>query len=287
MKRKMMFAAVAGLALTASADVYHWTGAALDGVWGNAANWQENEVPGMWTNRTEHTFGGKLGDKVIFGAQAEGAPTTIDLQGQYAIDHLIVTNGAPAYIFGTSDAATQRLGFQTNSTLVVAADVTADQTFRRPAVWNTAGGKSGTLSFRNNSPHAKLIYGKLDKTTDKAGSPYAIVYLYGAGTIEITDNPQFDQVGTLGFSNSGRVIFHNTAHGGSQTFPKYRPVASPHHAVTSNFGPFRQFCRICRRIGRQPPYPPRPRREFDDFGCVLTEPPRPLRRQRYMRHMSL
>ena len=61
----------------------------------------------MWTNRTDHTFGGKLGDTVIFGAQAEGAPTTIDLQGQYAIDHLIVTNGAPAYVFGTSDAATQ------------------------------------------------------------------------------------------------------------------------------------------------------------------------------------
>ena len=216
MKRHIVFWATAGLALTASADVYHWTGVALDGVWDNAANWQENEVPGMWTNRTEHTFGGKLGDTVIFGAQAEGAPTTIDLQGQYAIDHLIVTNGAPAYIFGTSDAATQRLGFQTNSTLVVAADVTADQTFLRPAVWNTAGGKSGTLSFRNNSLHAKLIYGKLDKTTDKAGSPYAIVYLYGVGTIDITGNPQFDQVGTLGFSNSGHVIFHNTAHGGSR-----------------------------------------------------------------------
>ena len=193
----------AGLVLAASADVYHWTGAALDGVWDNAANWQENEVPGMWTNRTEHTFGGKLGDTVIFGAQADGAPTTIDLQGQYAIDHLIVTNGAPAYIFGTSDAATQRLGFQTNSTLVVAADVTADQTFRRPALWNTPSGNPAVLSFYNNSLHAKLIYGKLDKTTDKAGSPYANVYLFGAGTIEITDNPQFDQVGLLCFRNSG------------------------------------------------------------------------------------
>ena len=216
MKRHIVFLATAGLVLAASADVYHWTGAALDGVWDNAANWQENEVPGMWTNRTEHTFGGKLGDTVIFGAQADGAPTTIDLQGQYAIDHLIVTNGAPAYIFGTSDAATQRLGFQTNSSLVVAADVTADQTFRRPALWNTPSGNPAVLSFYNNSLHARLIYGKLDKTTDKAGSPYANVYLFGAGTIEITDNPQFDQVGTLGFSNSGRVIFHNTAHGGSR-----------------------------------------------------------------------
>ena len=101
MKRHVVLWTAAGLALAASAGVYHWTGAALDGVWDNAANWQENEVPGMWTNRTEHTFGGKLGDKVIFGAQAEGAPTTIDLQGQYAIDHLIVTNGAPAYVFGS------------------------------------------------------------------------------------------------------------------------------------------------------------------------------------------
>ena len=97
MKRQVIASFVAaGLTLAAAADVYHWTGAALDGVWDNAANWQENEVPGMWTNRTDHTFGGKLGDTVIFGAQAEGAPTTIDLQGQYAIDRLIVTNGAPA-----------------------------------------------------------------------------------------------------------------------------------------------------------------------------------------------
>ncbi len=239
MKRCIVFLSVAGLMLAVSADVYHWTGAALDGVWDNAANWQENEVPGMWTNRTEHTFGGKLGDTVIFGAQAEGAPTTIDLQGQYAIDRLIVTNGAPAYIFGTSDDATQRLGFQTNSSLVVAADVTADQTFRRPAVWNTAGGKSGTLSFRNNSLHAKLIYGKLDKTTDKAGYPYAIVYLYGAGTIEITDNPQFDQVGTLGFSNSGLVILHNTAHGGSRfSASAFQPLSGGTHEIEVAAGAF-------------------------------------------------
>ena len=48
MKRHIVFLAVAGLALAASADVYHWTGAALDGVWDNAANWQENEVPGAF-----------------------------------------------------------------------------------------------------------------------------------------------------------------------------------------------------------------------------------------------
>ena len=239
MKRCIVFLSVAGLMLAVSADVYHWTGAALDGVWDNAANWQENDVPGMWTNRTEHTFGGKLGDTVIFGAQAEGAPTTIDLQGQYAIDHLIVTNGAPAYVFGTSDAAAQRLGFQTNSSLVVAADVTADQTFRRPAVWNTAGGKSGTLSFRNNSLHAKLIYGKLDKTTDKAGYPYAIVYLYGAGTIEITDNPLFDQIGTLGFGNSGLVIFHNTAYGGSRySVAAFQPISGGTHEIEVAAGAF-------------------------------------------------
>ena len=239
MKRHVVLWTAAGLALAASAGVYHWTGAALDGVWDNAANWQENEVPGMWTNRMDHTFGGKLGDTVIFGAQAEGAPTTIDLQGQYAIDHLIVTNGAPAYVFGTSDAAAQRLGFQTNSSLVVAAAVTADQTFRRPAVWNTAGGKSGTLSFRNNSLHAKLIYGKLDKTTDKAGYPYAIVYLYGAGTIEITDNPLFDQIGTLGFGNSGLVIFHNTAYGGSRySVAAFQPISGGTHEIEVAAGAF-------------------------------------------------
>ena len=39
MKRHVVFWAAAGLAFAASADVYHWTGAALDGVWDNAANW--------------------------------------------------------------------------------------------------------------------------------------------------------------------------------------------------------------------------------------------------------
>lgn len=226
--------------MTAYADVYHWTGAALDGMWDNAANWQENEVPGMWTNRTEHTFGGKLGDTVIFGAQAEGAPTTIDLQGQYAIDRLIVTNGAPAYVFGTSDDATQRLGFQTNSSLVVAAGVTADQTFRRPAVWNIqSGNKGANLSFRNNSLHAKLIYGKIDKTTNKAGSPYASVYLYGAGTIEITDNPQFDQVAYLYFDNTGLVRLWNTAYGGSRySYLSFRSISGGTHEIEVPAGAF-------------------------------------------------
>ena len=170
MKRHIVFLAVAGLALAASADVYHWTGAALDGVWDNAANWQENEVPGMWTNRTEHTFGGKLGDTVIFGAQAEGAPTTIALQGQYAIMHLVVTNGAPAYTFGTADRADQRLGFEASSTLEIAAGVTADQTFMRPAIWN-GDSSSANFYFKNNSTQAKLTYGSLDKATNKAGYP--------------------------------------------------------------------------------------------------------------------
>jgi hypothetical protein len=231
----------AGLCLTASADVYHWTGNARDGVWANAANWQEGEIPGLWTNRTEQTFGGKLDDTVIFGAQAEGAPTVIDLQGQYAIDRLIVTNGAPAYTFGTSDAADQRLGFQTNSSIVVAADVTADQTFRRPAVWNTPLGSSraGTLYFYNDSPSAKLVYGKLDKTTSKTGAPYAVVRLYGAGTIEITDNPQFDQVGTLYFNGTGLVIYGNTSYGGSRyACAAFQDIGGETHEIEVPAGAF-------------------------------------------------
>ncbi len=230
---------------TASADVYHWTGAAMDGaamdgVWANAANWQENEIPGMWTNRTEHTFGGKLGDTVIFGAQAEGAPTTIDLQGQYAIDHLIVTNGAPAYIFGTSDVAAQRLGFQTNSTLVVAADVVNDQTFRRPAIWNRTGSDGSRLTFRNDSLHAKLVYGKLDKTTNQSGYPFANVSLYGVGTIEIMGAPTFDQVSFLDFFNSGLVIFHNAGYndGARYTTASFKNLSGGTHEIEVPAGAF-------------------------------------------------
>jgi len=221
MAKETGFIALATVSLgvnIAAAGVYHWTGAALDGMWDTAGNWQENEVPGMWTNRTEHTFGGKLGDTVIFGAQADGAPTTIDLQGQYAIENLIVTNGAPAYTFGTADWADQRLGFQTNSTLEIAADVTADQTFMRPATWNgdPSSKLSSKLYFKNNSTQAKLIYGSLDKTTDRAGSPYATVTFSGAGDIDVTGNALFDQVGTLTIDNRGRVSFGNATHGGSR-----------------------------------------------------------------------
>jgi len=225
---------------TASADVYHWTGAALDGVWANSANWQEGEIPGMWTNRTDNTFGGKLGDTVIFGAQAEGAPTTIDLQGQYAIDHLIVTNGAPAYIFGTADVAAQRLGFQTNSTLVVAADVVNDQTFVRPAVWNIDSGNTGALlTFRNDSSHAKLVYGKLDKTTNKEQYPYASVSLYGVGTIEIRGAPTFDQVTFLDIYSSGPVFFGNDGYNGARyTTVSFKGLSGGTHEMEVPAGAF-------------------------------------------------
>ena len=225
---------------SASADVYHWTGAARDGVWANAANWQENEIPGMWTNRTEQTSGGKLGDTVIFGAQAEGAPTTIDLQGQYAIDHLIVTNGAPAYIFGTADVAAQRLGFQTNSTLVVAADVVNDQTFVRPAVWNIDSGNTGALlAFYNNSPNAKLVYGKLDKTTNKDQYPYASVSLYGVGTIEIKGAPTFDQVTLLNIFSLGPVFFDNDGYNGARyTTTIFKDLSGGTHEMEVPAGAF-------------------------------------------------
>ena len=223
-----------------SADVYHWTGAARDGVWANAANWQENEIPGMWTNRTEQTSGGKLGDTVIFGAQAEGAPTTIDLEGQYAIDHLIVTNGAPAYIFGTADVAAQRLGFQTNSTLVVAADVVNDQTFVRPAIWNRDSGNTGSqLTFYNNSLSAKLVYGKIDKVTKKDQYPYASVSLYGVGTIEIKGAPTFDQVAYLDIHSSGLVIFGNDGYNGARyTISSFKDLSGGTHEMEVPAGAF-------------------------------------------------
>ena len=45
---KKAIGVVFAFCMTAYADVYHWTGAARDGMWDNAANWQENEVPGAF-----------------------------------------------------------------------------------------------------------------------------------------------------------------------------------------------------------------------------------------------
>lgn len=102
---------VVGLVLLAAATVsaapaeYVWTGA-QDAYWTNAANWTvggavATDVPGVrFTTKDWQTFT-NLNATASFGAVADGAPTTINLDGLFFVSNLVVKAGAPKYTFGT------------------------------------------------------------------------------------------------------------------------------------------------------------------------------------------
>lgn len=92
----------------ASAGTWVWTGAD-NGSWTNAANWTVDgavaEVPpGMYVNPVDgDDKTGALNASVVFGAVADGAATTIDLDGFWDVSNIVVTASAPRYTFGSSD----------------------------------------------------------------------------------------------------------------------------------------------------------------------------------------
>lgn len=102
---------VVGLVLLAAAAVsaapaeYVWTGA-QNAYWTNAANWTvggavATDVPGVrFTTKDWQTFT-NLNATASFGAVADGAPTTINLDGLFFVSNLVVKAGAPKYTFGT------------------------------------------------------------------------------------------------------------------------------------------------------------------------------------------
>lgn len=108
---------VVGLALSVAAAVsaapaeYVWTGA-QNAYWTNAANWTvggavATDAPGVrFTTKDWQTFT-NLNATASFGAVADGAPTTINLDGLFFVSNLVVKAGAPKYTFG---AAGQYLG---------------------------------------------------------------------------------------------------------------------------------------------------------------------------------
>lgn len=102
---------VVGLALSVAAAVsaapaeYVWTGA-QNAYWTNAANWTvggavATDAPGVrFTTKDWQTFT-NLNATASFGAVADGAPTTINLDGLFFVSNLVVKAGAPKYTFGT------------------------------------------------------------------------------------------------------------------------------------------------------------------------------------------
>lgn len=103
---------VVGLVLLAAATVsaapaeYVWTGA-QDAYWTNAANWTvggavATDVPGVRFTTKDWQTVTNLNATASFGAVADGAPTTIDLDGLFFVSNLVVKAGAPKYTFGTA-----------------------------------------------------------------------------------------------------------------------------------------------------------------------------------------
>ena len=102
---------LAAATVSAAPAEYVWTGA-QNAYWTNAANWTvggavATDAPGVrFTTKDWQTFT-NLNATASFGAVADGAPTTIDLDGLFFVSNLVVKAGAPKYTFG---AAGQYLG---------------------------------------------------------------------------------------------------------------------------------------------------------------------------------
>ena len=103
---------IVGLVLLAAATVsaapteYVWTGA-QDAYWTNAANWTVNgaaamDAPGVrfTTGKPDWQTFTNMNATASFGAVADGAPTTINLDGLFFVSNLVVKAGAPKYTFG-------------------------------------------------------------------------------------------------------------------------------------------------------------------------------------------
>ena len=98
---------VVGLALSVAAAVsaapteYVWTGA-QDAYWTNAANWTvggavATDAPGVrfLTKGPDWQTFTNMNATASFGTVADGAPTTINLDGLFFVSNLVVKAGAP------------------------------------------------------------------------------------------------------------------------------------------------------------------------------------------------
>ncbi|MGN0847697.1 MAG: hypothetical protein ACI4RA_09975 [Kiritimatiellia bacterium] len=206
-----------GLPCGVRAGEYVWTGA-QDACWTNAANWTVDGAvaanPPGWVLATTSggvlTTNGTPADVAVFGACASGR-TTINLDGQWKIDSVVFTNGAPAYTLGTSvgDKA-QFLMLGLKARIAVAEAVTADQTIQvlSSTYDRSVNGGAYTVSLYNNSPSARLVYNRVDRI-EGGGVPY--YYLHGVGTIHQNGPWAFDRGSGFYLYLTGRFILGEPA----------------------------------------------------------------------------
>lgn len=210
-------AALVGLVCACPADEYYWTGAE-NALWTNAANWQVRNAagdlaaaanaPGQWTNTVTKAVGGNPKDVAVFGACSSGN-TVIDLDGQWRIASVVITNGAPAYTFGTGTDKAQYLMFDLKGRFEVAAAVEADQTIR--SLCSTYDADSNytayTITLVNASPTARLVY---ERFTKFDGNVCPVVELRGAGAVE-AGTQTFDRLTHMSLYQTGKLTLRDTS----------------------------------------------------------------------------
>lgn len=226
--------ALMGLVFACPADEYYWTGAE-NALWTNAANWQVRNgeggfaaapnAPGQWTNTVTKTVGGNPKDVAVFGACPSGR-TTIDLDGQWRIASVIVTNGAPAYTFGTGTDKAQYLMFDRTATFAVAAGVEADQTIRSICqTYDPAYLSNYTqyfLTLVNDAPSARLVY---DRCTRFDGNGCPVVTLRGAGAFDV-GTQTFDRLTSMELYQTGKMTLRDTSQNAAARVYTFRSKAA-------------------------------------------------------------
>lgn len=226
--------ALMGLVFACPADEYYWTGAE-NALWTNAANWQVRNgeggftaapnAPGQWTNTVTKTVGGNPKDVAVFGACPSGR-TTIDLDGQWRIASVIVTNGAPAYTFGTGTDKAQYLMFDRTATFAVAAGVEADQTIRSICqTYDPAYLSNYTqyfLTLVNDAPSARLVY---DRCTRFDGNGCPVVTLRGAGAFDV-GMQTFDRLTSMELYQTGKMTLRDTSQNAAARVYTFRSKAA-------------------------------------------------------------
>ncbi len=181
-------------ALSSSAETWVWTGA-VNGSWTNAANWTVNGQvatvpPGRYADPATGADVGVYDASVTFGAVAEGAATTLNLDGFLDVSNLVVTAAAPRYTFGAS--ASQALTVHSTAGVFrVESGALAPTMVAQFGAWRYAGKPSAGINdvlipkLVNNSSET-LVFPKMFYIASTANTGEKPFRFEGTGDVKIS-----------------------------------------------------------------------------------------------------
>ena len=227
--RRLVAVACALAALQLSATTYTWTGASAnnqDGVgkWTDSGNWSEDGTPGA-------------ADIAVFPSVADGAATTIDLDGAEPVGGIVVRGAdAPSYAFGTSadqilrlasyDNGNSWLNSQDLAKVTVEAEVVRSQTIVAGFAvgCDLAWAEKSTYGYAgiaNLSPSATVTIGNFgyvsavnESTETLKTAPRGYFSVMGPGLVVVNGEPKAGNVGLgqnyMCFSDYANVSFRKS-----------------------------------------------------------------------------